>query len=140
MPPRFKRHRITYNWIGQVLRESPVSVHLFAWRTATTAGLADDAELLFRKAVLHRRAAQPAEAESCWRRVLALKRPEQFCNINQGIYGHLTLRNLAVLAEERGDPGEAAALGPGPGRVPWGRRGNRQAGATEIHGTDTMSA
>ena len=89
---------------------NPVSVHLFAWRTATTAGLAADAELLFRKAVLHRKAAQPAEAESCWRRVLTLRRPEQFCNIDQGIYGHLTLRNLAVLVEERGDPGEAAAL------------------------------
>ena len=87
-----------------------MSVHLFAWRTATTAWLADDAELLFRKAVLHRKAAQPAEAESCWRRVLTLRRPEQFCNIDQGIYGHLTLRNLAVLVEERGDPGEAAAL------------------------------
>ena len=63
----------------------------------------DDAELLFRKAVLHRTAGQPAEAESCWRRILTLKRPEQFCSVDQGIYGHLTLRNLAVLAAERGD-------------------------------------
>ena len=36
----------------------------------------DDAELHFRKAVLHRKAGQPAEAEACWRRILTLKRPE----------------------------------------------------------------
>src|SRR5438270_7314882 len=63
----------------------------------------DDAELLFRKAVAHRTAGHPAEAEGCWRRILTLRRPDQFCSVDQGIYGHLTLRNLAVLAEERGD-------------------------------------
>ncbi|MGC8644396.1 MAG: glycosyltransferase, partial [Isosphaeraceae bacterium] len=57
----------------------------------------DDAELLFRKAVAHRHAGQPAEAETTWRRILTLKRPEQFCSVDQGIYGHLTLRNLAAL-------------------------------------------
>jgi hypothetical protein len=36
----------------------------------------DDTELLFRKAVVHRTAGQPAEAESCWRRILTLRRPE----------------------------------------------------------------
>ncbi len=70
----------------------------------------DDAELHFRKAVLHRKAGQPAEAEACWRRILTLKRPDQFCSVDQGIYGHLTLRNLAVLAEERGDRGESRRL------------------------------
>jgi len=70
----------------------------------------DDAELLFRKAVLHGKTAQPAEAELCWRRILTLKRPEQFCSVDQGIYGHLTLRNLAVLAEERRDQSEAQRL------------------------------
>ena len=70
----------------------------------------DDAELLFRKAVVHRTAAQPAEAEDCWRRILTLRRPDQFCSVDQGIYGHLTLRNLAVLAEERGDAAEAVRL------------------------------
>jgi len=70
----------------------------------------DDAELHFRKAVLHRKAVQPAEAEACWRRILTLKRPDQFCSVDQGIYGHLTLRNLAVLAEERGDRVEARRL------------------------------
>src|SRR5271166_7054765 len=44
----------------------------------------DAAELLFRKA------GQPAEAEACWRRVLTLKHPDQFCSVEQGIYGHLT--------------------------------------------------
>ena len=39
-----------------------------------------------------------------------MRRPDQFCSVNQGIYGHLTLRNLAVLAEERGDVAEAVRL------------------------------
>ena len=51
--------------------------------------------------MLHLKAGQPAEAEACWRRILTLKRPDQFCRADQGIYGHLTLRNLAVLAEGR---------------------------------------
>jgi len=70
----------------------------------------DDAELHFRKAVLHCKAGQPAEAEACWRRILTLKRPDQFCSVDQGIYGHLTLRNLAVLAEERSDRVESRRL------------------------------
>ncbi len=69
-----------------------------------------DAELHVRKAVLHRKAGQPAEAEASWRRILTLKRPDQFCSVDQGIYGHLTLRNLAVLAEERGDRLESQRL------------------------------
>ena len=88
----------------------------------------DDAELLFRKAVLHRKAGQPAEAEACWRRILTLKRPEQFCSVDQGIYGHLTLRNLAVLAAERGDMARLPAVAPGPRRMPAGPRGHRNAG------------
>ena len=70
----------------------------------------DDAELHFRKAVLHRKAGQPAEAEACWRRILTLKRPDWFCSVDQGIYGHLTLRNLAAPTEERGDRAEARRL------------------------------
>jgi hypothetical protein len=70
----------------------------------------DDAELLFRMAVLHRTTGQPAEAEACWRRILTLRRPDQFCSVDQSIYGHLTIRNLAVLAEERGDRTGAAGL------------------------------
>ncbi len=70
----------------------------------------DDAEIHFRKAILHRKAGQPADAEACWRRILTLKRPDQFCSVDQGIFGHLTLRNLAVLAEERGDREEAHRL------------------------------
>ena len=81
----------------------------------------DAAELLFRKAVLHRKAGQPAEAEACWRRILTLKHPDQFCSVDQGIYGHLTLRNLAVLAESRrlwrmvldACPGDAEAMSRG---------------------------
>ena len=39
---------------------------------------------------------------------LTLKRPDQFCSVDQGIYGHLTLRNLAVRQR-------SAATGPRPG-------------------------
>jgi tetratricopeptide (TPR) repeat protein len=67
----------------------------------------EDAELWFRKAVLHRHRHEPGEAEACWRRILDLRRPEQFCSLDQGIYGHLTRRNLAVLAAARGDDAEA---------------------------------
>ncbi|MGO8899704.1 MAG: hypothetical protein ACLQU5_15345 [Isosphaeraceae bacterium] len=41
---------------------------------------------------------------------MTLKRPDQFCTVDQIIYGHLTLRNLAVLAEERGDRAEERGL------------------------------
>ena len=49
----------------------------------------------------------PAEAERCWRRILTLTRPRKFASLDQGIYGHLTRRNLAALAMERGDLDEA---------------------------------
>ncbi len=70
----------------------------------------DDAELLFREAVIRRNSGDGAGAEGCWRRVLTLKRPEQFSSLDMGIYGHLTRRNLAALAEERGDLAEAERL------------------------------
>ena len=70
----------------------------------------EDAELWFRKAVVHRHRGESREAETCWRRILTLQRPEQFSSVDQGIYGHLTRRNLAVLAAERGDDAEAAKL------------------------------
>jgi len=38
------------------------------------------------------------------------ERTDRFCSVDQGIYGHVTLRNLAVLAEERGDRAEARRL------------------------------
>jgi len=70
----------------------------------------EDAELWFRKAVVHRHRGESSEAEGCWRRILSLHRPEQFSSVDQGIYGHLTRRNLAVLAAERGDHAEAERL------------------------------
>ncbi len=69
-----------------------------------------DAELWFRKGVVHRHRGESAEAEQCWRRILKLKRPDRFCSFDQGIYGHLTRRNLAALAVERGDHAEARQL------------------------------
>ena len=67
----------------------------------------EDAELWFRKAVVHRQAGEPAEAEQCWRRILTLSRAQKFASIDQGIFGHLTRRNLAALAAARGDHEEA---------------------------------
>jgi len=78
---------------------------------ACAAGLAidpDDAELLFREAVVRRQIGDNDGAERCWRRILTPRRPEQFASVDQGIYGHLTRRNLATLATERGDHAEAA--------------------------------
>jgi glycosyltransferase involved in cell wall biosynthesis len=70
----------------------------------------EDAELLFRQAVVHRQRGESAQAEACWQRILTLHRPEQYCSLDEGIYGHITRRNLAVLAAERGDPAAAARL------------------------------
>jgi Flp pilus assembly protein TadD len=80
---------------------------------ACTDGLAiepDDAELWFRKAVVHRHRGEPGQAEQCWRRILTLRRPDKFASMDQGIYGHLTRRNLAAMARERGDAAEARRL------------------------------
>jgi glycosyltransferase involved in cell wall biosynthesis len=70
----------------------------------------EDAELWFRKAVVHRQRGESRAAEQCWRKILTLSRPQKFASVDQGIYGHLTRRNLAVLARERGDPEEAKRL------------------------------
>ena len=70
-------------------------------------------------------------AERCWRRILTLRRPEQFASLDQGIYGHLTRRNLAALAAERGDRDEAARLWrAGARRMPRRPRGDREAAGT----------
>ena len=74
------------------------------------ADFQDDAELLFRKAVVHRLRHETAEAVACWRYVLTLKPPEHFSSVDSGIYGHLTRRNLATLAEEGGNRDEAKRL------------------------------
>jgi glycosyltransferase involved in cell wall biosynthesis/Flp pilus assembly protein TadD len=69
-----------------------------------------DAELWHRKAVAHRHRGESSEAERAWRRILDLKRPQQYCSFDDGLYGHITRRNLAVLAAERGDLAEARRL------------------------------
>jgi glycosyltransferase involved in cell wall biosynthesis len=70
----------------------------------------DDAELLFREAIVRRQIGDRGGAERCWSKILTLKRPDQFASLDQGIYGHLTRRNLAALARERGDYDEARRL------------------------------
>jgi len=80
---------------------------------ACASGLAvdpDDAKLLFREAVIRRNLGDPAGAERCLRRVLSLRRTNQFRSVDQGIYGHLTCRSLASLAEQCGDLTEADRL------------------------------
>jgi hypothetical protein len=59
---------------------------------------------------VHRHRGEPSEAEQCWRRILNCKRPDQFCSVDQGIYGHLTRRNPAAVAAERGDHAETERL------------------------------
>jgi tetratricopeptide (TPR) repeat protein len=70
----------------------------------------EDAELWFRKGIVHRHQGEPSKAEACWRRILELRRPEKFASVDMGIYGHLTCRNLAALAAERGDHEEQTRL------------------------------
>jgi glycosyltransferase involved in cell wall biosynthesis len=67
----------------------------------------DNAELWFRQAVIRFHGGDLDGAESSWRRILTLQRPDRFCSLDQGIYGHLTRRNLAMLAERQGDRAEA---------------------------------
>jgi hypothetical protein len=95
----------------------------------------NDAELWFRKGMVHRQRGESSEAEKCWRLILTLKRPDQFCSVDQGIYGHLTRRNLAVLAAERGDYAEVkTAMGGNLGRVPLRSRGAGEVGAIDSKG------
>ena len=84
----------------QMLRNYPAALASCAEGLSLDA---EDAELLFRKAVVHRSSGDSAEAQRCWRRILTLLRPKKFASLDQGIYGHLTRRNLAALAKERGD-------------------------------------
>ena len=42
-----------------------------------------DAELWFRKGVVHRHRGESADAENAWRRILGLKRPNQFCSVDR---------------------------------------------------------
>ncbi len=88
----------------QMLRDFPAALASCAEGLSLDA---EDAELWFRKAVVHRSSGDSGEAEQCWRRILTLSRPRKFASLDQGIYGHLTRRNLAVLAMERGDLEEA---------------------------------
>ena len=47
------------------------------------------------------------EAETCWKHILELGRPQKLYNIEPGIFSHLTRHNLAIIAEERGDHADA---------------------------------
>ena len=84
--------------------------HAIAACAEGLAACPDDAELLFREAMVRRHLGDRDGAERRWRRILTLKRPEEFASLDPGIYGHLTRRNLAALARERGDHAEEARL------------------------------
>ncbi len=62
------------------------------------------------RGMARRHRGEPEEAERAWRRIPTLRRPEKFASVDQGIYGHVTRRNLAALAIERGDHTEAERL------------------------------
>ena len=83
---------------------------------------------------LHRHAAASRpRPKNAWRRILTLRRPEKFASMDQGIYGHVTRRNLAALAMERGRCGGGPApVARGAGRVPR-RQGGAQ--ASDVAGT-----
>jgi tetratricopeptide (TPR) repeat protein len=68
-----------------------------------------DAELWFRKGFVHRQRGEHESAEACRTTILGLRRPTRFSSVDMGIYGHLTHRNLAVLALERGDVAKSLA-------------------------------
>ena len=100
-------------WFALIARAHQMLGDTHAALRACAKGLEvnpEDAELWFRKAVVHRHRGESSEAEKCGRLILTLKRPDQFCSIDQGIYGHLTRRNLAVLAAERCDHSETLSL------------------------------
>jgi glycosyltransferase involved in cell wall biosynthesis len=88
----------------QMLGERELAVQTCNLGLATVP---DDAELLFRRAVLHRHGGDLAAAAADWERILTLRRPEQFASVDQGIYGHLTRRNLATVCEQKGDAAAA---------------------------------
>jgi tetratricopeptide (TPR) repeat protein len=70
----------------------------------------EEAELWFRRAVILCETGRPGESEAAFRRVLSAGRPSGLRSQDEGINGHLTLRNLARLTEERGVLGKAAEL------------------------------
>jgi len=120
-------------WTHQVMGNLEDSVRM------CNMGLAidpQDAELLFRKAVGYRYRGRTAEAVACWNQILTVSRRESVTSIDEGIYGHLTRRNLAIIAEERGDHAEAsiqwhAVLAECPGDVDATQRLATKSGAYE---------
>jgi hypothetical protein len=57
----------------------------------------EDAELWFRKTVVHRHRGESSDSESCCRRILTLERRNESGSVDQRIYGHLTRRNHSYL-------------------------------------------
>ena len=89
----------------------------------------DDAELWFRKGIVHRHRGESSDAEQCWRLILTLTRPEQFRSVDPGIYGHLTRRNGGAGRRARRSCRGAAIVGGRAGRVPGRSRGTGEARA-----------
>ncbi len=68
----------------------------------------NDAELLFRKGVLHRLTGDDSTAQACWNKVVTLKPTETFSSYDPAIYGELTRKNLEALRREKGSTGEVS--------------------------------
>ena len=87
-----------------------------------------DAELWFRKAVVHRHRGESAEAEQCWRRILHCKRPDQFCSLDQGIFGHSDpAQSGGTRRRARRSCRDREVMARGTGRVPGGSGGAGEA-------------
>jgi tetratricopeptide (TPR) repeat protein len=96
---------------------------------ACSAGLADDpddAELLFDKGGLHHLSGDLTRAAACWEKVLTCRRQSEFTKVSLADYQRLAMRNLALLAEGRGDRAGALRLW---GEILAGRPGDAEATA-----------
>ena len=99
----------------------------------------EDAELWFRKAVVHRHRGEPAEAEQCWRRILTLSRPAE---VRQRGPGDLRPPHPA----KPGGPGQgtrrprrsATAVAGGAGRMPRRSRGAQAPGSCRVRSVRTI--
>ncbi len=83
----------------------------------------DDAQLLFQEGILRRDLGDLPGAEACWVRLLSTTEGPHLASVVEGLRGHKTRHNLAVVYQKQGRSAEAetqwkAALDEEPGFVP----------------------